>query len=121
MSTLYERLGGEAAVDAAVDVFYRHVLSDDRINFWFDGIDMERQAAKQKAFMTLAFGGPHAYSGKDMRGAHAALVAKGLNDTHFNAVAENLSKALTELNVPRKDIDEVLAIVETTRADVLGR
>lgn len=121
MSTLYERLGGEAAVNAAVDIFYRHVLLDDRINYWFDGIDMDRQAAKQKAFMTMAFGGPHAYSGKDMRKAHEAMVAKGLNDTHFDAVAENLDKSLTELNVPRADIDEVLAIVESTRGDVLGR
>ncbi len=121
MSTLYEKLGGEAAVNAAVDVFYRHVLSDDRINYWFDGIDMERQAAKQKAFMTMAFGGPNSYTGDDMRKAHAHLVEKGLNDSHFDAVAENLSKSLQELAVPQESIDEVLAIVETTRDDVLGR
>jgi len=29
--SLYEKLGGEAAVDAAVDIFYRKVLADDRI------------------------------------------------------------------------------------------
>ena len=121
MSTLYERLGGEAAVNAAVDVFYRYVLSDDRINHWFDDIDMDRQAAKQKAFMTMAFGGPHAYTGKDMRNAHRPMVARGLNDSHFDAVAENLEKALTDLDVPRADIDEVLALVGSTRADVLDR
>ena len=121
MSTLYERLGGEAAVNAAVDVFYRNVLNDDRINHWFDGIDMERQAAKQKAFMTMVFGGPNSYTGADMRAAHKPLVEKGLNDTHFDAVAENLDKALTELSVPRAEIDEVLGLVETTRNDVLDR
>lgn len=121
MSTLYERLGGEAAVNAAVDVFYRHVLSDDRINYWFEDVDMERQAAKQKAFMTMAFGGPHSYTGQDMRNGHKHLVEKGLNDSHFDAVAENLAKSLAELNVPQAEIDEVLALVETTRADVLDR
>ena len=121
MDNLYEVLGGEAAVDAAVDIFYRHVLSDDRINYWFEDIDMERQAAKQKAFLTMAFGGPHSYTGKDMREGHAHLVARGLNDTHFDAVAENLQKTLEELNVPAEHIGQVMSLVETTRDDVLGR
>ena len=121
MGSLYEVLGGEAAVDAAVDIFYRHVLSDDRINYWFEDIDMERQAAKQKAFLTMAFGGPHSYTGKDMREGHAHLVARGLNDTHFDAVAENLEKTLEELNVPAEHIGQVMSLVETTRDDVLGR
>ena len=30
MTSIYERIGGEAAMDAAVDLFYRKVLSDDR-------------------------------------------------------------------------------------------
>jgi hemoglobin len=55
--SLYEQLGGEAAVDAAVDVFYRKVLSDDRVSSFFDDIDMDQQIAKQKAFLTMVFGG----------------------------------------------------------------
>jgi hemoglobin len=121
MSTLYEQLGGEAAVDAAVDQFYRYVLSDERINYWFDGIDMDKQAAKQKAFLTMAFGGPHNYSGEDMRKGHAHLVEKGLNDSHFDAVAECLVKTLNDLSVPQELQDQVMAIVASTRDDVLGR
>ena len=121
MSTLYEQLGGEAAVDAAVDQFYRYVLSDERINYWFDGIDMEKQANKQKAFLTMAFGGPHNYSGADMRKAHAHLVEKGLNDSHFDAVAECLTKTLNDLSVPQDLQDQVMSIVASTRDDVLGR
>lgn len=59
MSSLYEQLGGQPAVDAAVDIFYRKVLSDDRISHFFEGVDMDRQIGKQKAFLTMAFGGPH--------------------------------------------------------------
>ena len=119
--TLYERIGGEPAVNAAVDIFYRKVLNDYRINRFFDGVDMEKQAAKQKAFLTMAFGGPHNYTGEDMRKGHAHLVKMGLDDSHFDAVVENLGATLIALNVPQALINEVVAICETTRSDVLGR
>lgn len=119
--SLYEQLGGEAAVNAAVDVFYRKVLADDRISGFFDDVDMDRQIAKQKGFLTMAFGGPAAYTGRDMRTAHARLVARGLNDSHFDAVVELLGQSLTELNVPANLIAQVAAIAESTRADVLNR
>ena len=119
--SLYDQLGGEAAVNAAVDIFYRKVLKDDRISRFFDDVDMDRQAAKQKAFLTMAFGGPNNYTGADMRKGHAHLVAQGLNDSHFDAVVENLGATLKELNVPANLIAQVAAIAETTRKDVLGR
>lgn len=121
MGTLYEQIGGAAAVDGAVDLFYRHVLSDDRIAHFFDDVDMERQAQKQKAFLTMAFGGPHNYTGADMKRGHAHLVKRGLNDSHFDAVAENLGKTLQEMGVAQNLIDQVLAVAESTREDVLGR
>lgn len=119
--SLYEQLGGEGAVNAAVDIFYRRVLNDHRINRFFDNVDMEQQAAKQKAFFTMAFGGPNNYTGADMRQAHARLVKKGLDDSHFDAVMEHLSGTLEELNVPQDLIGQVAAIAESTREDVLGR
>lgn len=118
---LYEEIGGEAAVNAAVDVFYRKVLADDRINKFFAGVDMGNQAAKQKAFLTMAFGGPNNYTGLDMRRGHAHLVAKGLNDSHFDAVMENLGATLKELGVPDNLIAQAAAIAESTRNDVLGK
>ena len=119
--TLFDQLGGEAAVNAAVDIFYRKVLTDQRINRFFEDVDMEKQAAKQKAFLTMAFGGPHSYTGEDMRKGHAHLVKMGLDDSHFDAVVEHLGATLEELNVPQELIAEVVAICETTRNDVLGR
>lgn len=119
--TLYEKLGGEAAVNAAVDIFYRRVLEDYRINRFFDNSDMEKQAAKQKAFLTMAFGGPNNYTGTDMRTAHARLVKMGLNASHFDVVMEHLTGTLAELNVPQELIDQVATIAESTRNDVLGK
>jgi hemoglobin len=121
MSTLFEQIGGAKAMDAAVDVFYRRVLSDDRISHFFEGVDMERQAAKQKAFLTMVCGGPNSYTGMDMRKGHAHLVKRGLNDTHFNVVVEHLGGTLKELGVPAPLIEQVAKIAESVRADVLNR
>lgn len=118
MSTVYERIGGEEAVNAAVDIFYRKVLADDRISDFFDTVDMETQAAKQKAFLTMAFGGPNNYTGKDMREGHKHMA---LDESHYNAVIENLAATLTELGVPEQDITEVAAIAGTVKDDVLNR
>ena len=120
-TSLFEQLGGEAAVDAAVDVFYKKVLEDYRINRFFGNVDMERQAAKQKAFLTMAFGGPSHYSGKDLRAGHSKLVKMGLDDSHFNAVLENLEATLIELGVAKELVEQVNALAETTRNDVLGK
>ena len=119
--TLYEQLGGEAAVNAAVDNFYRRVLADERVNHWFEGTDMVRQAAKQKAFLTFAFGGPNNYAGMDMKDGHAHLVAKGLGDADFDAIGDNLGTTLREMGVAEDLIARVAATAETTRGAVLGR
>ena len=119
--TLYEQLGGEAAVNAAVEIFYRKVLLDDRISAFFDDVDMDRQIAKQKAFLSMAFGGPAAYTGKDMRSAHARLVSKGLNDSHVDAVIENLGATLRELGVAEPLIAHVAGVANSVRGEVLNR
>ena len=107
-------------MDAAVDIFYRKVLSDDSITQFFDSTDMDEQRSKQKSFLTMAFGGPNEYTGKDMREAHAPLVAKGLNESHFNAVAGHLQATLEELKVPGNLIQDVMTIAGGTHDDVLN-
>jgi len=121
MSNLYERIGGQPAVDAAVELFYRKVLSDDRISQFFDGVDMEEQINKQKGFLTMVFGGPNNYTGKDMREGHKHLVERGLNDSHVDAVIELLGETLKELGVSDADIQEVAGIANGARDDVLNR
>lgn len=119
--SLFQKLGGAPAVDAAVDLFYRKVLADPRINYFFFDVDLGQQAAKQKAFLTMAFGGPHHYTGLDLRQGHARLVQMGLNDRHFDLVLEHLAGTLRELGVAEDLVEQVNQIAESTRADVLGR
>ncbi len=120
-TNLYEAIGGDAAVNAAVDLFYRKVLMDVRISHFFDSADMDDQRAKQKAFLTMVFGGPNDYTGKDMRTAHAPLVERGLDENHFNMVAEHLQATLKELGVPADLAGKVMEIAAGTIDDVLNR
>ncbi|MBX3354011.1 MAG: group 1 truncated hemoglobin [Phycisphaeraceae bacterium] len=121
MSSLYQQLGGSAAIDQAVDIFYRKMLSDDRVAGFFDDVDMERQAAKQKGFLTMVLGGPHAYTGKSMREGHRHLIARGLNDSHVDIVLEHLGQTLRELGAREDQIAEVAALANSVRDDVLDR
>lgn len=116
--SLYEKIGGEPAVDVAVDVFYRKVLSDDRISGYFETVDMDAQRAKQKAFLTFAFGGPNQYSGADMRTAHAKM---NLTEGDFDAVMEHLTGTLRELKVAEELINQVEAIALSVKDHVLNR
>ncbi len=122
MSNLYERIGGEAAIDMAVNKFYEKVLVDERIKHFFEGVDMKRQINHQKSFLTYAFGGYPNYNGNNMRVAHKRLVEQvRLNNDHFDAVMENLGNTLKELGVADDLITEAAAIAESTRDDVLNR
>ncbi len=115
--SVYESIGGAAAVDAAVDIFYRKVLSDELISDFFDTVDMDGMRAKQKSFLTMAFGGPNEYTGADMRTAHKHM---NLTEDHFNAVAGHLVATLEELSVPQEYIDEIVAIALSVKDDVLN-
>ena len=121
MSSIYEQIGGADAVDAAVDIFYRKMLSDDRVNYFFNSVDMDGQRAKQKAFLTMVMGGPNNYTGKDMREGHKHLIEKGLNDSHVDIVIEHLGSTLQELGVPDDIIGQIAAVAEGARDDVLNR
>lgn len=116
--TLFNRIGGMNAVNAAVDIFYAKVIQDERINHFFRHIDMATQSGKLKAFLAYAFGAPMNYSGKSMRAAHQHM---HLTELHFDAVAGHLVTTLQELNVPQEIIDEVVAIAVSTKNDVLNR
>mmetsp|Transcript_66638 Transcript_66638/g.77337 ORF Transcript_66638/g.77337 Transcript_66638/m.77337 type:complete len:123 (+) Transcript_66638:54-422(+) len=116
--SLFEQLGGEAAVDVCVDSFYEKVLADPKINHFFKDTDMKKQAQHQKAFLTVAFGGPNKYSGRSLRESHKKM---GLTDEHFDAVIGHLAATLRELGVSEDLIKQVADVAETTRSDILNK
>lgn len=85
-------------------------------------MDVEKKlAAKQRAFLTVTFGGPNNYTEEEMRKGHTRLVEKGLDDTCFDAVVENLTNTLAEPGVSDDLVAKATAMRETMWNSVLGR
>jgi truncated hemoglobin YjbI len=119
--SLYERLG-EQTLERAVYLFYDRILADSRLKPFFKNIDTRHLARHQHHLLMTISGGPGRYSGRSLRDAHRKLVIEqGLSDEHFDAVAEVLRRTLEELEVEESMIGEMMAIVETTRNDILNR
>jgi len=119
--SLYDEIGGEASIDAALDKFYPKILGDARVSFLFEGIDMARLKKHARAFLTMAFGGPNRYEGRDLRAAHARARGQGLNEPLFEVFMGHFRSTLQELGVPQPKISEIVSIAEGGRNDVLNR
>ena len=116
--SLYERIGGPLSIRSVTESFYRKVLADDLLAPFFDDIDMDRQVAKQTAFLTMVLGGPNCYTGADLRSAHAGMA---LDDEHFVAVVRHLADTLREFGTSEEDVAGVGAVAGRVRNDVLNR
>ena len=125
-ATLYERLGGKAAVDLAVDEFYEKIVADDRINEIWSGVRMGGLKTMMKKFLRKATGGEvdgesGGYDGGNMYESHKH-VNKGQFPTQeqYDIVLEHFAGTLQELGVDAQLIGEVAAIVESVRLQILG-
>jgi hemoglobin len=119
-STLVEKMGGPLAMSgllaSAVEIFYSKLLGDPFIAYFFEGVDMARLMKKQAEFLAFVFGGPDKYRGKDIAEAHATLIEeRGLNETHFDAMAGHFRDTLHELGVDKDLTQECVDIVLTAR------
>jgi hemoglobin len=116
-ATIYQRIGGEAAVNTAVDRFYERVLADPAVNHFFTGVSMSRLKAHQFAFLSQALGGPKQYSGASMRDAHSKLA---IEQRHFDSVAVHLVETLRELDVPEDIVGQIAAAVTPLSAQIVN-
>ena len=119
--SLYTTLGGDEAISAALDHFYGKVFADPQLEPYFEGVDMERVKKHQRAFLARAFGGPNDYHGRDMRTGHTRPRNRGLDDDDYETFIGYFRETLDDFEVPREVTDEVIAIVNTAKEDVLGR
>lgn len=115
---MYDRLGGRDAIDAAVDAFHERVADDDRVSHYFEGVDMAALLAHQKEFFAAGTGGPVEYTGQEIKAAHAPL---SIDDRTFDVFVSHLEATLVAFDVPERERDELLALLEPYRPDVVSR
>lgn len=115
--TIYQAIGGEAAIAAAVEVFYQRVMADPALNGYFAHSDMEQLQRHQRAFFTMALRGPGAYAGRSMRAAHAG---RGITGADFDRVAAHLVGTLDSLAVPAELTERIVQQIAPLRGDVVS-
>jgi len=125
-ATLYERLGGAAAIRSVVDTMVAHAAADEELNFTRAGTAREWQATPENVellkerlvqFVGSATGGPEQYEGRDMVTAHQGME---ITNEEFDRLAGHLQMALRVHDVPEDLQNELFAIVETTRPQIVA-
>jgi len=115
---LYAAFGGEAGVARIVDRLVDLSLADARLGPIFEPFDMIRLRRTLKEQFCYLLGGPCAYTGRDMRSAHADM---GLQQKDFALLVEHLRTAMKEADVPFRRQNQFLAILAPMRRAVIER
>jgi hemoglobin len=117
MASIYDQIGGPAAVAATVEGLYDRVLGDPALARYFEDVSMDRQKRHMRAFITVALGGGDGYTGRDMATAHAGLE---IGDREFDLVAGHLAATLAGLGVARAQSEAILARIAPLRSEIVG-
>jgi hemoglobin len=122
--SLWERLGGEDAVKAVVHDLVATAVKDPKVNFTRNGkykpddkgiADLEKLLVE---FIGANTGGPKPYTGRAMKTVHAGM---GITEAEFTALADDLVASLKKFKVPQKEIDDLIAVVATTKKDIVEK
>ena len=132
---LFERLGGEPGISNIVADFLPRVLQDPRVNWQRRGVKTGGWFSRGQPlawspnpgstailhkhlvqFLALATGGPARYDGKDMKAAHDGMK---IANSEFDAAIGDLKASLDKLQIPNKEQKELLAIIESTRPQIV--
>ncbi len=121
--SLYDRLGGQPAVQAVASNLVDGILADARVNKWFaHAASSPANAAAYKAklsdFICQNTGGPCQYIGRDMVTAHKGRAVTG---EAFDDVVQDLIVVLDKLKVPEKEKGEVLAILGPLKSSIVQK
>lgn len=121
--SLYDRLGGRAAITAVVDDFVANAAADKRINRFFDvtAKDPKRLAAFKARLVDQiceASGGPCKYTGMNMKDAHQGM---GISSADFDALVEDLVKSLDKFKVAAADQKILLGVLGPMKGDIVEK
>lgn len=117
--TLYERLGGYDAISAVTQNLLPRLIADVQLGrFWEnrgeDGIAREKQLLID--FLCANAGGPMVYTGRDNSLSHKGM---GISADDWGCFMGHLTETLNHFNLPDTEKNDVLAFIETTRADIV--
>ena len=120
-ASLYARLGGYDAIAAVADDLLPRLMSDSQLGrFWAhraaDSIRREKQLLID--FLCASAGGPLYYTGRDMATSHKGM---GIGAMDWEIFLGHVHATLDRFQVPRQERREVLAFVESTRADIVEK
>ena len=120
--SLYERLGGVYAIAAVVDDFIDRIMEDSRLNA-NPKVDEAHHRVSKAGFKYLvteqvcwAAGGPQRYTGRSMRDSHAHLE---ITEFEWQSFLDDLRQTFDKFEVPAAERAELLAIVESTKSDIV--
>ncbi|MDO9224510.1 MAG: group 1 truncated hemoglobin [Pseudomonadota bacterium] len=118
-ATLYTRLGGYDAVAAVADNLLPRLFGDALLGrFWAnrsdDGLQREQQLLVD--FLSNAAGGPMYYTGRDMKLSHKGM---RISEADWTAFMGHLNATLDAFNLPARERGEVLAFIDSTKADIV--
>ena len=116
--TLYERLGGAAALTAVVDDFVANVAADQKINHFFAKTDIPTFKKNLTDQLCAATGGGCTYAGKDMKTAHAGL---GISNADWDALVGDLGKSLDKFKVKKADQKALVALLAPMKGDIVEK
>ena len=114
--SLYERLGGEAAISAVIDDFVGRVAADARINGKFARSNVDRVKFHLKEQVCAVTGGPCKYTGKSMTASHKNM---GVTEGEFNALVEDLVMTLDKFNVGAAEKGELLTTLGSLKSQIV--
>ena len=115
--TLYELLGGEETIEKLVVAFYQHVLADPMMQPFFEGVPIEKLRCMQKAFFTVALGGPDPEFKISLYEAHQG---RGIQREHLTRFTEHLMNTLAEIGIEEDRAQKVYARIAMYSDEVLG-
>lgn len=121
--SLYDRLGGQPAVQAVASNLVDTILLDTRVNKWFThAAASPENAAAYKAklteFICQNTGGPCHYTGPDMVHAH---MGRNVTSDAFDAVVQDLVTVLDKLKVPAKEKSDLLAVLGPLKSSIVQK
>ena len=117
MTSLYEQIGGAETIDKLIVSFYQHVLSDPLLLPFFEHTSIEKLQTMQKAFFSIALGGPEPDAKISLYAAHQG---RGIQSKHLTRFTEHLLNTLREIGIEEDKASKVYERIGTYSNEILG-